>query len=126
MLGRTIEGAKAFEVKLAIEKELIYASGSKPIDLTMGNEGTTGSLTLLGYEWFKLMDAAQAAGYPTILHVPHTAIVMTCSFKLNATAPMRLLTSTGVGMTDFTAAMAQNAKFMDVPLPFLATGFIFQ
>lgn len=120
LFGRTIEGLKGFEFDKEIEKELIYAAGDEAIDITAGNKRVTGNLTVLKYEFDKLTDAAQAAGYDDITEVPHTAIVITCAFKTNPQTPIRTIVVTGVAFTKWTASQQQNAKFTDVPLPFIA------
>ena len=121
LLGATITGIRGFEFKKTIEKELIFAAGDEAIDITSGNKSVSGSITLLKYEFDKLNDAAQLAGYDDISEVPHTAILLTCAFKLNETAPVRVLeTPLGAAFMDLTVAMQQNAKMTEVPLPFIA------
>jgi hypothetical protein len=121
LLGATISGLRGFEFKKAIEKELIFAAGNEAIDITEGNKSVSGSLTLLKFEFDKLNDAAQAAGYDDITEVPFTAILITCAFKLNATSPVRIIeTPLGAAFTDCTIAMQQNAKMTEVPLPFIS------
>lgn len=121
LLGATITGIRGFEFKKNIEKELIFAAGDEAIDITQGNKSVSGSLTLLKYEFDKLNDAAQAAGYEDITEVPHNAILITCAFKLNATTPVRIIETTlGAAFTEHTVAMQQNAKMTEVPLPFIA------
>lgn len=119
-LGRTITGIRGFRFKEGVEKEHLYAAGDEPIDIQTGNIKPEGDLTLLKYEVDMLNEAAQAAGYASILRVPHTAIVITCNFKKNANSPTRTITTSGVGFTDMEFAMSQNAKMTEVPLPFLA------
>lgn len=120
-LNANIQGLRAFEFKEAIEKELIYGAGSEAIDITMGNESASGTITLLKYEFDKLTDAAQAAGYRTLLHVPHPLILVTCAFKLNANTPIRIIeTPLGIAITDYTIGQQQNSKFTEVPLPWIA------
>ncbi len=120
-LGSTIIGLRGFEFKKGVEKELIYGAGDEAIDITQGNKSASGSLTLLKYELDKITDAAQAAGYEDITEVPHTAILITCAFKLNATSPVRIIsTPLGAAFTELTVAMQQNAKMTEVALPFIA------
>lgn len=120
MLGRTIEGLKGFEFGKEKEKELIYAAGDEPVDITSGNKKVDGNITALKYEWDQLNDAAQTAGFEDILDVPHTLVLITCAFKVNDASPIRILEVTGVAFSKWTLAMQQNAKFMDVPMPFIA------
>lgn len=120
LLGRTVQGIKGFEFKKNVEKEHIYGAGSDPIDIQAGNKKPEGSLKLLKYEVDLLNDAAQAAGYDDITEVPHTAIMVTCAFKKSPTAAMRIIEAQGVSFTELSYALEQNAKMMDVSLPFLA------
>lgn len=123
LLGSTVIGMRSFEFKENIEKELIYAAGQQAIDITMGNEGASGTITLLKYEFDKITDAAQAAGYKNILSVPHPLIIVTVSFKLSPTSGIRIIeTPFGIAFTDDTLAMQQNAKMMEVPLPWISQG----
>lgn len=121
LLGANITGIRGFEFKEMVEKELIYAAGQIAIDITEGNESASGSLTLLKYEFDKLTDAAQLAGYRSLLKVPHPVILVTCAFKLNATTPVRIIeTPMGMAFTDYTVAQQQNAKMTEVNLPWIA------
>lgn len=120
LLGRTIVGLRGFSFKTAVEKEHLYGAGSKPIDIQEGNEKPEGNLKLLKFEVDQLNDAAQAAGYNSILNVPHTAITITCAFKKTPTSPMRICQAVGVAFTEMPFDMEQNAKQMEVTLPFLA------
>lgn len=121
ILGRTVQGLKGFDFNKEIEKELIYAAGDEAIDITAGNKKVDGSLKVLKFEHDLLTDSAQLAGFEDITEVPHIATVITCTFKLNPTAPIRTITVFGVAFTKWGVAMEQNAKFTDVTLPFIAT-----
>lgn len=120
LLGRTIQGIQGFEFKKGVEKEHLYGAGSNPIDIQSGNSKPEGSIKLLKYEVDLLNDAAQAAGYDDITEVPHTAINITCSFKKTPSSPIRTIESQGVAFTETSYAMEQNAKMMQVSLPFIA------
>ncbi|MGQ0739139.1 MAG: hypothetical protein ACT4OJ_08790 [Bacteroidota bacterium] len=121
LLGATLTGIRGFEFQKNIEKELIFAAGDEAIDITQGNKSVSGTLTILKHELDKLNDAAQAAGFEDISDVPHTAILITCAFKLNATTPVRIIETTlGAAFTGFTVGQKQNAKMTEVPLPFIA------
>lgn len=120
-LGGTPIGIRGFEFKKNIEKELIFAAGDEAIDITSGNKSVSGSLTLLKFEVDKLNEAAQKALYDDITEVPHTLLLVTCAFKLTPTSPIQIIeTPMGIAITDITYAMQQNAKFMEVPLPFIS------
>lgn len=120
VLGSTIKGLKGFSLKKGVEKEHIYAAGDDPIDIQTGNKKPEGNIKVLKYEFDKLNDAAQAAGYSDISEVPHELILITAAFKKRATDPIRVIEAAGVAFTEWDTAMEQNAKFTDITLPFLA------
>jgi hypothetical protein len=120
LLGSTLEGIVGFEFNKEIEKELIYASGDEAIDMTAGNKKVDGSLTLLKYEWDKLNDAAQLAGYNDITEVPHYLILITCAFKLNSVTPIRIIEIPQLGFTKWGVGLEQNSKQSKISMPFLA------
>lgn len=120
MLTRTMTGLTAFEVKLAVEKELLFAAGAKAIDIMEGNESAAGTITVLKSELDMLNDAALSAGYASIVHVPHTLISCTVQFKKTLTSPTRIIEVPALAITDATVGMQQNSKFANVPLPFIA------
>ncbi len=125
LLGATIIGIRGFEFKKNIEKELLYAAGDEAIDITSGNKGVSGSITLLKYEVDKLNEAAQLAGFDDVTEIPHPLIMITCAYKLNVNSKVQIIeTPMGVAFTDITIAMQQNAKMTEVPLPFIAQKLI--
>jgi len=126
MLGRTILGLKGFEFKTAVEKELLFAAGSIAIDVQEGNESAGGSITILKFEYDLLNDAAAAAGYRSILHVPHTLINITGQFKKDAGSITRIIEVPTLAFTDASIGMQQNAKNTEVSLPFIAPIILFK
>lgn len=120
VLGRKFVGLRGFEVDLEIEKEHLYAAGSKPIDIQDGNEKPTGNFKLLKFEVDLMNDAAQAAGYLNVLKVPHTLISGVIQFKKRASDPIRTIIVPGIAFTKMTFGMEQGAKMMEVTMPFLA------
>lgn len=124
ILGAKSSGLRAFEINKEVEKEYLYAAGSKPIDIQAGNEGFPGTLTVLKYEFDKWNDAAQAAGYLDLTEVPHNQIVVSVEFKKRAADPIRFITVPGLEFSSMKFGMAQNDKMMEVPLPFLGMGMI--
>ena len=125
LLGRTTTGLLGFEFDLDLEKEHLYAAGNKPIDIQIGNEKPTGHIKVLKYELDSFNDAAQLAGYDSLLHVPHTGILITCSFKKNANSPIRIITASGIAFSKMSVGMEQNAKMTQITLPFLAMSIKF-
>lgn len=126
ILKRTVVGITGFEFKAAIEKEYLRAAGSKPIDIQMGDESYTGSLKLLKYEVDMLNEAAQFAGYETILHVPHTLITVTCVYKKSLSDAPKTIAVQQLAFTDMPFAMERTAKMTEVSLPFIAMDMKFK
>lgn len=120
VLGRTITGVRGFEFKNSIEKEHLYAAGSKPIDIQSGNEKPDGNLKLLKFEVDLMNDAARLAGYESILHVPHSLVNITCTYKADKLSAMKTIEAAGVSFSELPVGMEQNAKNTEVTLPFLA------
>lgn len=124
MLGRTLSGLRGFEFDYDVEKEHVFGAGSKPIDIQSGEEKPTGNIKVMKYEFDQLQDAAIAAGYTSILHVPHEAITITCVFKKRPTDKTRTITAVGVAFQKWTVGMEANAKMAEITLPFLAMDII--
>lgn len=120
VLGRKLTGLRGFELSKKVEKEHVFASGNEPVDIGDGNKTYTGSLKLLKHEVDKLNDAALVAGYADITEVPHPLITITMEYKKLINTERRIITAIGVGFTEITHAMEQNAKMSEVTLPFLA------
>lgn len=120
IFGTTITGCRGFSFKNAVEKEHLYAAGAKPIDIMTGNEKPEGSLKLLKYEVDRLNDAALAAGFTSILTVPHELVLITCAFKKTKISPLYVVDAIGVAFSEYEVAMDQNAKFSETTVPFLA------
>jgi hypothetical protein len=119
-LGRTIVGVTGLEFKESVEKEHLYGAGDKPIDIQTGNIKPEGNIKLLKFEVDMLNDAAQAAGYDNILRVPHTLILITCTFKKLPTDTLRTVDAIGVAFTEMPIGYEQNAKKSEITIPFLA------
>jgi hypothetical protein len=124
LLDRKTTGLRGFEVKLDIEKEHVYASGSKPVDIQDGNEKPEGSFKMLKYELDLLNDAAQVAGYANIAKVPHTLISAVIQYKKGPGSPIRIITIVGISFTSLGISMEQNAKYTEVTLPWIAMDVI--
>jgi hypothetical protein len=122
ILGRKVIGLRGFELKKTIEKEHLYASGDNPHDIQTGNKAYTGSIKALKYEVDQFNDAALEAGFEDITEIPHPLITITVQYKKTQASRIRTVTLPGVGFTDLTFAMEQNAKMTEVTLPFLAMG----
>lgn len=124
LLGRVIKGLRGFEFHKAIEKEPLYGAGQHALDLQEGNISCDGSITVLGFELDQLNLAANAAGYQDITEVPHEAITITAKFQKTKADKKTFVTVLGIGFTELTHAMEQNAKSREVQLPFVAMDIV--
>ena len=118
MVGKIITGITAWEFKRSQEVEELRGAGQYPIDLQKGNISFSGSLTLFGFEMDRLEQAAQAAGYDSILDVPHELISIVVTARKLAKDPITTIVATGVAFKETTDAMQQGASKRDCPLPF--------
>ena len=125
VLGRTLVGINGFEFNKKVDKEAIYGAGDEPLDIQPGNKSYTGNLDLKKYEVDVLNKAAKMAGYEDITEVPHEAIVITCTYKKNATDAPATITSLATAFTDLTASMKQNDKEGKLTLPFISMKIVY-
>lgn len=119
LLGRKLTKLRGFSVKESTEKEPIYGSGDDPVDIVSGNNKYEGSLKLLKSEFDLLTDAAQQAGYASLLRVPHSLVFLDMQYKKSETSPIRIQSCFGVAFTEIDTAMEQGAKFTEITLPFI-------
>lgn len=119
LFGRTITGITAWEFKKEVEKEALYGAGQTALDIQEGPEKCSGSITLWGFELDKLEQAARLAGYDSLLHVPHEAIVIDVSMKKTVADPVTFLSARGVAFTETSDAMSHGDKKRECPLPFI-------
>ncbi|MBT1702958.1 hypothetical protein [Chryseosolibacter indicus] len=124
LLGRKITGLRGFSFKKSIEKEHVYAAGQEPVDIQEGNKKYEGNLKMLKYELDLLNRAAQKAGFVDITEVPHTAISAIVEYKKTVTSTNEIITGVGMAFTEMDYKGEQNAKYMEVDLPFLAMRII--
>lgn len=124
VFGRTVRGLRGWEWKKETEKDFLYGSGQKPIDIQEGNTKCTGSFKVLGFERDAWNKAAQAAGYDDITSVPHEAIVALISYRKLATDPITTITVRGVAFTETGGGLDQGAKNEEVTLPWLAMDIV--
>jgi len=124
LLGRVIRGLRGFEFKKAVEKEPLFGSGNKALDIQTGNETITGNIVVLGFELDQLNQAANAAGFQDITEVPHEAIALTASFKKTLADKKTTVLVRGIAFTEYAHAMQQNAKMREATLPFVAMDMI--
>ncbi len=119
ILGRNLVGITAWEFKKEVEKTAEYGAGQKAIDIQEGPEKCSGSITVFGYELDKMEQAAKLAGYDSLLHVPHEAIVVTTCLRKTLADPITTITARGVSFTETTDGMGQGDKKRECPLPFI-------
>ena len=119
ILGRNLVGITAWEFKKEVEKTAEYGAGQKAIDIQEGPEKCSGSITVYGYELDKMEQAAKLAGYDSLLHVPHEAIVVTTCLRKTLADPITTITARGVSFTETTDGMGQGDKKRECPLPFI-------
>lgn len=119
ILGRNLVGITAWEFKKEVEKTPEYGAGQKAIDIQEGPEKCSGSITVFGYELDKMEQAAKLAGYDSLLHVPHEAIVVTTCLRKTSADPITTITARGVSFTETTDGMGQGDKKRECPLPFI-------
>lgn len=119
ILGRNLVGITAWEFKKEVEKTAEYGAGQKAIDIQEGPEKCSGSITVFGYELDKMEQAAKLAGYESLLHVPHEAIVVTTCLRKTLADPITTITARGVSFTETTDGMGQGDKKRECPLPFI-------
>ena len=119
ILGRNLVGITAWEFKKEVEKTAEYGAGQKAIDIQEGPEKCSGSITVFGYELDKMEQAAKLAGYDSLLHVPHEAIILTVAMRKTLADPITTITARGVSFTETTDGMGQGDKKRECPLPFI-------
>lgn len=124
ILGTKLTGLRGFTLKTSSEKEHVFASGDDPVDIVKGNNKYEGSLKLLKYEYDKILDAVQAAGYARLTDVPHPLVTIDVQYKKALTSVTRLIAVLGVAFTDVEVAMEQGAKMTEISLPFLCMRII--
>lgn len=119
ILDRILTGITAWELNKEEEKEAQYGAGQHPIDIQAGNIKCSGSINVWGFELDRMEQAAQAAGYDSILDVPHELIVVTVTARKLSKDPITTWVATGVAFTSTKDSMSQNDKKRDCPLPFI-------
>lgn len=124
ILGTKLTGLRGFTLKTSSEKEHVFASGDDPVDIVKGNNKYEGSLKLLKYEYDKIIDAVQAAGYSRLIDVPHPLVTVDVQYKKTLSSVTRLIAVLGVAFTDVEIGMEQGAKMTEISLPFLCMRII--
>jgi len=117
--GLPIAGFRAASYKREREKEAMFAKGRKAHSIQSGNEAVTGSLTFTQSQ----LEALELAAGGNILDAKMD-IVVSYGAELNAASIANAAISTdiiiGCEFTEYEKGMAQNDKFMEIVMPFLA------
>ena len=122
ILGRKFTGLRGFEINKQIEKEYLYGSGDKPLDISSGNQGFPLTFTMLKFELDLLNDAAQAAAYNDITEVPSSELFAYIQFVPKGDAQRRFISVNGFEFTELKYAQSQGDKMMEIAMPGLALG----
>jgi hypothetical protein len=119
VFGNKIIGLRGLKYSMETEKEALYGAGNNVLGIQTGNIKLSGTLKLLKNDFDALNDAAVNGGFTDITNVPYQAITITVNYKLAYGRPMRSDTLSGVSFSKFEKGMEQNAKNMEIELPFL-------
>jgi hypothetical protein len=114
--GVKLAKVKGLKYKHAQEKEALHAAGNKPLGIQRGTESFAGTMTVLKSVVDALNDAAVAAGGSSLLDL---ALVGIAYYKPKGGRPPKTDTLIGLEFTEYEMGMEQNAKSMDVSLPFI-------
>ena len=119
LAGRIVTGITGWEMKKTTEKEALYGAGQHAIDIQQGNIACSGNIKLFGFEADRLEHAAQAAGFDSILDVPHELLTITVSARKLAKDPITTWVATGVAFTETADGLSQGDKKRECTLPFI-------
>ena len=119
VFGSVMVGLRGIKHTFELEREALYAAGNRVIGIQTGNEKLEGSLKILKNDFDKLNDAAVLAGFKNICYVPYQLFVITVNYKVAYGRPMRTDILSGVAPSKFEKGLEQNAKMMEIELPFL-------
>lgn len=97
-----------------IEREAVYAKGSRPVAIQSGNESFEGEITMLQSEYQKLVKAGKGSIFSLMLDA-----------LLNYGNPLRgdaMITDRieSLRFTEAAREMKQGDKFQEITLPFIA------
>lgn len=120
-LGRLIIGIRGMEYTEDVEKEPIYAAGSKPYAIQWGNQKFEGTITLLQSELEALITFAKANGFSSVTELEFDVV---CTYIADATIIIDVVKN--VSITKVPKQLKQNDKMMEVALPYVATDIEYQ
>lgn len=119
MLGKKVAGAREIKYKVSQEKEVVYGAGNQPQGVQRGNKTYEGTLTLLQSEVEALTLKAVELGSDDITDITGMDIIVMYAPKGG------VKTIDVIKFAEFTETekgMAQNDKFAEISLPFIALG----
>lgn len=118
MAGRNVTGFRQISYAKSQEKEPLYAKGNKPHGIQHGNKSYAGSVTLLQSE----LEAAEQAAGGDLLDARMNVIVSYGNPSKGDVIKTDLIK--GLEFTEVPKGMAQNDKFAEIELPFIALDII--
>lgn len=112
--GRNVTGFRNISYTKSQEKEALYAKGDKPHGIQHGNKSYSGTVTLLQSE----LDAIETAAGGDLLNARMNIIVSYGNPSKGDVIKTDLIS--GLEFTEVPKGMAQNDKFAEIELPFIA------
>jgi len=116
ILGRNVTGLRGIKYSVKTDKERVYGRGNKALAIQSGNEEIEGEIMLLQSELEALSVAAKAAN--PLNKVTDISFDIVVSYGQGTTAKTDILI--GVELTEYEKGMAQEDKFMEISIPFIA------
>lgn len=114
MAGRNVTGFRNISYTESQEKESLYAKGDKPHGIQHGNKSYSGTVTLLQSE----LDAIETAAGGDLLDARMNIVVSYGNPSKGDVIKTDLISS--LEFTEVPKGMAQNDKFAEIELPFIA------
>lgn len=112
--GRDLTGIRGVRYEKTVEREAVYAKGSKAHSIQSGNEAVTGEIRVLQSEF----EALVQAGGGSILGLSLDGLVA----YGNPATGSNMITDRieGIRFTSEASEFSQNDKFQEITLPFIA------
>lgn len=117
MLGKRVSGARDVKYTVSHEKEAVYGAGNEPQGIGHGNKSYEGTITLLQSEIESLTATAIANGGNDLTDLTGMNLVVRYAPQ-NGAQTVDVLQY--VEFTEFEKGMAQNDKYAEIDVPFVA------